>query len=244
MGVIMKIMSFNLKDSIFDNLTFRWLYRYKKILKYILSVNPDIIGTQELTHSGRRYLMKRLTNYNIYGDSRKSNIFNDEYNSIIIKRSYKVKKFSTYSLSDDRDRLGTRGEADNFPRICVVVHCEKNGTKYLIVNTHIDNSKDRSNRRRLLTIVNDIIKEEKARDELLIVTGDFNMTLNNNIEKFVINNKLINVFEDYKKSTFPSRPEMRMIDYIMVDKKLKVKSYSVGDCNMSDHLPIICNLIR
>ena len=61
----MKIMSFNLKDSIFDNLTFRWLYRYRKILKYILDVNPDIIGTQELTHSGRRYLMKRLTNYNI-----------------------------------------------------------------------------------------------------------------------------------------------------------------------------------
>ena len=240
----MKVMSFNLKDSIFDNLTFRWLYRYRKILKYILSVNPDIIGTQELTHSGRRYLMKRLTNYNIYGDSRKSNIFNDEYNSIIIKRSYKVKKFSTYSLSDDKNRLGTRGEFDNFPRICVVVHCEKNGTKYLIVNTHIDNSNDRSNRRRLLTIVNNIIKEEKDRDELLIVTGDFNMTLNKNIEKFVIDNKLINVFEDYKKSTFPSRPEMRMIDYIMVDKKLKVKKYIVGDCNMSDHLPIMCILDR
>ena len=70
------------------------------------------------------------------------------------------------------------------------------------------------------------------------------MTLNKNIEKFVSDNKLINVFEDYKKSTFPSRPEMRMIDYIMVDKKLKVKKYIVGDCNMSDHLPIMCILDR
>ena len=81
----MKVMTFNLRHIIKEDLLGLWRKRYKRIVTFILNENPDIIGVQELTHKGKRYLKRNLKEYKIIGKKRHSIIFTNEYNCVLVK---------------------------------------------------------------------------------------------------------------------------------------------------------------
>ena len=56
----MKVMTFNLKHRILEDIFGLWKKRYVKIVDYIKNENPDIIGVQELTRKGKRFLKKQF----------------------------------------------------------------------------------------------------------------------------------------------------------------------------------------
>lgn len=239
----LSVMSFNLRHIIKEELIGLWKKRYDKIIEFIKNKDPDIVGVQELTRKGKRYLKKHLKDYKIVGKKRHSIIFTNEYNCVLVKRSFKIKGHKTYSLSDKINRLGRKAKSDNFPRICTLVHIEKENKKYLIANTHIDNSST-ENKKRMLDIFDNIVESHKKSDEYVIITGDFNMTLDN---KNLVNysKKYIDPFKEYTIGTFPSVPEMKALDHIFLDKRLSYyneKIYSDSNDNgfMSDHNPISC----
>lgn len=239
----MKIMSFNLRHSIIQSITGYWLFRYRNIVKYLNKDTYDIIGTQEVTRFSKRYLKKHMNNYNVIGEGRGSFIFTNEYNVILINKKYEITKYKTYSLSNDINVLGTKLVGYNFPRICSVVHFKDDKHKYLVINTHIDNSTS-DNKKKMLDILEKILKLEREDDELVIITGDFNMSMNKKIEKFISNNKLKNIFKDNEKSSFVKDDNMRRIDHIFVSNKFKIKdSYIDYECNnnkcISDHYSIV-----
>ena len=73
------------------------------------------------------------------------------------------------------------------------------------------------------------------------------MSLNNKrIPLFIKRNKFLDPFKDYLGGSFPSRPEMRMIDHIFlrgfkcIDSLVDTKSNDNGF--ISDHNTIICNI--
>ena len=150
-----------------------------------------------------------------------------------------------FPLSDKIYRLGRKAKSDNFPRICTVAHIQKENIKYFVANTHIDNSNS-ENKRRMLSIFSSILKKYKKEDEHIIITGDFNMSLNNKgLAKFAEN--FVDPFKDYQGTTYASDPDMRAIDHIFLDKKFKYKEEEVhSDSNdfgfMSDHYPISCEI--
>ena len=239
----LKVMSFNLRHIIKEELIGLWKIRYKRIVDFIESESPDIIGVQELTRKGRKFLKKNLPNYKIVGKRRASIIFTNEYNSILIKKNIKIKGHKTYSLSDKINILGRKTKDENFPRICTLAHIEKENIKYLIANTHIDNS-NTDNKKRQLTIFDNIIKNHKKDEEYLIITGDFNMTMNNK-NLYNYSKAYIAPFKDYKIGTFPSNPDMRALDHIFLDSRLEYYNETIySDSNergfMSDHNPISC----
>ena len=242
----MKIMTFNLKHRIKEDLFGLWKKRFINIVRYINMENPDIIGVQELSRKSKRYLKRNLKQYKIIGKSRHSIIFTNEYNCLLIKKDIKIKGHKTYSLSDKINRLGRKTKADNFPRICTVAHLEKDNIKYFVANTHMDNS-SKENKKRLLGIFESIIDKYKKEEEYIIITGDFNMSLDNkNLAAFA--NKYLDPFKDYTESTFPSIPDIRSIDHIFLDKKFKYKNEKIhSDSNdygyMSDHYPMSCEAI-
>lgn len=239
----MKVMSFNLRHIIKEDILGLWRKRYELIVEFLRQEEPSIIGVQELTKKGKRYLKRKLKKYKVVGKKRHSIIFTNEYNCILIRKDYKIKGHKTYSLSDKINRLGRKAKTDNFPRICTLVHLEKNGKNYLIANTHIDNSST-ENKKRLLDIFDNIINTHIKEDEYLIITGDFNMTLDNrNLVNY--SKKFIDPFKDYQEGTFPSRPEMKALDHIFLDKRLTYSDEKIHkDSNekgfMSDHNPISC----
>ena len=239
----MKIMSFNVKHIPFEDFFFIWKKRYKKLINLIKRENPDILGMQEITKSGKKYIEKKLTQYNVIGDSRHSAFLTDEYNPVLIKKEYNIKSSKTYSLSENINKLGTKTKDDNYPRICVVVHINKNSDNFLIVNTHIDNSSF-ENKNRLLEILKKIIKDEKKDNEFIIMLGDYNMTMGN-VNLYNFSKEYVSPFKDYKEGTFPSSLNLRALDHIFLDKRLNYSKDKIHkDSNdrgfLSDHNPISC----
>ena len=241
----LKIMSFNLRHIIKEEFFGVWKNRYSRIVEFIKCQNPDIVGVQELTRKGKRYLKKNLRDYKIIGKKRHSIIFSNEYNCLLIKKDIKITWHKTFSLSDKINKLGRKGKEDNFPRICTVAHLQKENLKYFAANTHLDNSNS-ENKRRMLGIFDSIIKKYKKDDEHLIITGDFNMSLNNKgLAKYADN--YLDPFKNYQGTTYASDPDMRAIDHIFLDKKFKCKNEKVHtDSNdygfMSDHYPLTCEI--
>ena len=239
------IMSFNLRHIIKEEFIGLWKKRYDKIIDFIKDMDSDIIGVQELTRKGKRYLKKHLREYKIVGKKRHSIIFTNEYNCVLVKRSFKIKGHKTYSLSDNINKLGRKSKDDNFPRICTLVHVEKENKKYLIANTHIDNSST-ENKKRLLDIFDSIIDDHKKIEEYVIITGDFNMTYDNkNLVSYA--RKYNDPFRNSTVGTFPSVPDMKALDHIFLDKRLsyhgeKIHSDSNDNGFMSDHYPISCTV--
>ena len=239
----MKIMSFNVKHIPLEDIFFLWKKRYEKVAEFIEHEKPDILGMQEITKKGKKFLEKKLSNYNIVGESRHSIIFTNEYNPILIKKDYKILNSNTYSLYYNINKLCTKTKDDNFPRICVIAHIKKNDIKYMIVNTHIDNSSF-NNKKRLLNILKEIIETNQKSDEFVIIMGDYNMTIGNkNLLNF--SKDFLNPFKDYKEGTFPSLPDIRPLDHIFIDKRLsfscdKIHKNSNERYFLSDHNPISC----
>lgn len=241
----MKIMTFNLKHRIKEDLFGTWRKRYVKIISYINKEDPDIIGVQELSRKGKRYLKRNLKQYKIVGKRRHSIIFTNEYNCLLIKNDYKINGHKTYSLSDNINKLGRKAKQDNFPRICTVAHIEKDGIKYFVANTHMDNSST-ENKKRLLGIFESILNRYKKVDEYIIITGDFNMTLDNkNLYNFSLN--YLDPFKDHPETSFPSISDIKSIDHIFLDKRFnysneKIHENSNDDGHMSDHYPLTCEI--
>lgn len=241
----MKVMTYNVKHVIKEDILGIYKQRYKEIVKYILDKNPDLVGLQEITRKGKRYLKRNLKEYKIVGKSRHSLIFTNEYNCLLIKKDYKINGHKTYSLSDKINRLGRKFKESKFPRICTVAHLEKDNHKYFFINTHIDNS-EKENKKRLLDIFKSIIDKYKKEEELLIITGDFNMSIKNkNIVSF--SKDYLDPFKDILTGSFPRFPELPAIDHIFLDKKFKC-NYKLVDTSAndsgykSDHYPLICEI--
>ena len=172
-------------------------------------------------------------------------IFTNEYNPILIKKDYELISNNTFSLSENIYKLGNKTKNDKFPRICVVDHIKKDNKKYIIVNTHIDNSSFQ-NKKRLLDIYEKIIDKELSDDEYIILMGDYNMTIDNKNLKF-FSKKYLDPFKDYKIGTFPALPNLKALDHIFIDKKLgycddKIYTDSNDRCFLSDHNPIGCSV--
>ena len=240
-------MSFNLRHSIIQSITGYWFFRYRNIVKYLKKDTYDFIGTQEVTRFSKIYLRKKMTNYNIIGEGRKSRILSNEYNVILVNKKYKISRYKTYSLSNDIEVLGTKLPGYNFPRICTIVHCSDNKNKYMIVNTHIDNSSI-YNKKKMLDILDVLLKLDHRKDELIVLTGDFNMSMNKRIEEFISDNKLKNIFDNDDKGSFVKNKDMRRIDHILVSKKFKIKkAYIDYACNedkcISDHYSLIGEIL-
>ena len=239
----MKVMTFNLKHRILEDIFGLWKKRYVKIVDYIKNENPDIIGVQELTRKGKRFLKKQLTDYQIIGKRRHSIILTNEYNCLLIKKEYEITKHNTFSLSDKITHLGRKSKKDKFPRICVVAHVIKDDLKFMIVNTHMDNS-DTKNKKRLLKIYNKIVESNKNDDEYVILTGDYNMSIDNdNLKDFAKN--YLDPFENIKESSFTGFDDIKAIDHIFLDKRLSFKDSKLdrksNDQNyLSDHYPLSC----
>lgn len=237
----MLVMSFNAKRIIFFKFG-----RYKRVIDYLKIKKPDIIGFQELNDKSLRLYTNNLSNYNVVGQGSSKNILFREYTSIFVDKKYEIVSSKTYSLTSKIEKIGYKEKEDNLPRIVTLCHIKDKKNKILVVNTHIDNT-DSKNKYKQLLILEEIINNEIQKHEKIILMGDFNMSLNNKkIPLFIKRNKFLDPFDDYLGGSFPSRPEMRMIDHIFlrgfkcINSEVDTKSNDNGF--ISDHNPIMCNI--
>jgi endonuclease/exonuclease/phosphatase family metal-dependent hydrolase len=113
-------------------------------------------------------------------------------------------------------------------------------------NTHLSVKNDKVKKKQLNSILDNIKKETNP----VILTGDFNMTINNPLFKEFINElekigiKRVNVLE----KTYKTHSKNNAIDHIFVSKKMNILKYKVIKDDkykdFSDHYPIIVFLNR
>lgn len=80
-----------------------------------------------------------------------------------------------------------------------------------------------------------------ATEKPVIVAGDFNTFWGENeIYLFMKAAGLESANAD-NQPTFPSRSPRRQLDFILYQDGIEVTDFSIADCRLSDHLPLVCD---
>lgn len=156
--------------------------RVKRFAAYMNSVCPDSIGTQEINADWLEKLESLMGDYVSYGvarggdDSEKKS----EMNALLwLKDKYDCIEKDTFWLSETPESE-SRYEGAGCNRICsyVVLQNKESGEMYIHMNTHLDNASDEARRFGAQVVMDKAAAlEEKYPDTALILTGDFNDTV-------------------------------------------------------------------
>ena len=197
----------------------------------------NILGTQEMTSWYLKRCQKFLKNYHIVGRYRYPNIilkkFN-EANSIIT--NYEVIKTKTLHLPflpTITPRIITSALIKN-----------EEGQEILFFNTHLSRGNSSVQKRQLNFIYKLLLTTQKP----LILTGDFNMTIDNpNMKDFIHKLKKLNISRiPVLEKTYKNHTKEKAIDHIFISCHFDlVKFQIIKDPifhSTSDHYPIIAFL--
>lgn len=224
---------------------------------FLENENFDVLGFQEMTP----YLENKLdlSGYNMYGKYRfGKNIFVkfipilrrfNENNRIVSK--YKAKSVITYKLPFIPDNLKELKKSifkmSLIPRITTICILNIYNKDICCINTHLSYDLIGVQKRQLEFLKKKIF--ELSLKYPIILTGDFNLDLNDNLFKdFVFYLEGINIKRipvDTKTSSSEDGKTLA-IDHIFVSNSFKVYDYGIMDNqvlkNITDHLGVYVNL--
>ncbi len=254
-----KIMSFNIRYNNPDDGINKWENRKDWLTQSVRFFDVDIVGAQEVTYEQLTDMENLLPTYSYVGVGREGGK-KGEFTPIF----YKIDRFEllendTFWLSETPETVASKGWDAALPRILTWAKFRDKvtGTIFYHFNTHFDH-------RGKVARVNSakiIVKEIKriAKDNPLVVTGDFNSSPNSDPHTLLVKNGLKDTFlqldlenrygPDYTANGWKAEdrgPENR-IDYIFYNNGIKAINYQVldgqrGKRYISDHFPVIVQL--
>lgn len=143
---MLKVATYNIKNKTADKILGSnkvQLRKFKQNIDLIKQVSPDIIGLQEVTMKEYEWLRECFEDsYEIYGNFRGSVGITNEACPIMIKKDIGyVTDYSTFSISNDINKVGKKYFGAFFPRIVTCIRFADDFDEYSIMNMHVDNSK-------------------------------------------------------------------------------------------------------
>ena len=152
----------------------RWDNRKDALAAEILSVNPDIVGTQECLHHQRQYLKEMFNGYETVGVAREDGKEDGEYSAIFYRKDrFEAVECGNFWLSETPD-VPSLGWDAACTRIASWAFLEEKATgkRFFFVNTHLDHVGSVARREG----VNLLCRKAKeiGGDCPMVVTGDFN----------------------------------------------------------------------
>jgi len=192
----------------------RNIFTLKKIINYLKEIDADIICLQEVLYNQFIALKQTL---------KMDGIFAANINKPTLM--YGIATLSKDKILDkEHVFLESKGEQRGF--LYTNVFSEKCCID--VINTHL--GLDKYER---IEQLNQIIDYSNKLKKAKIICGDFN-------EKNISINKFNDsaVYTNYQDIPTFEKSNAR-IDYILVDKSLKIYKYNVDKINLSDHYPII-----
>ncbi|MBQ9517108.1 MAG: endonuclease/exonuclease/phosphatase family protein [Eubacterium sp.] len=229
-----------------------WFYRADLIVKNIASVQPDIIGFQEVTRMHYGYLTNALKGYENVLQYRDNSRMSEGCPVFYNTNRFDLKDKGSFWLSETPEKM-SKDWGSAYYRICsYVILTDKASNKDLVVfNTHLDNVSDEA-RINGINVVLDKIKQFGGLPS--IIMGDFNADESSSTYKAATD-----IFLDAKYQTentqtgatyqgFGKQLERENIDYFMISKTgIKVNEYRIIDATYdgvypSDHFSIAVNI--
>ncbi len=174
------VISYNIRMGAANDGTNSWDYRYPASAMMIDDQQPDIFGLQEAYDYQMDYLARACEGYKAVGVGREDGKREGEHMSIFYKKkNIKLLKWGTYWLSDtpNEPSLGWDGACKR-TATWALMKDKRSGKKFFYVNTHLDHVGTEAREKGLALIMNKI-QQMNPQGLPLVVTGDFNMTIDN-----------------------------------------------------------------
>jgi len=149
---------------------------------------------------------------------------------------------NSFSYSYDGDWFSQH--MGNEPRMVQIVDIEINHRPHRIINYHGIWSKDKQDSEKTRNVSKQIAQFAQEVDYPTIICGDFNLFPDTKSMQ-ILADRYISLVDRYNiQSTRPSSNELNgtkrnVVDFVFVDKRIKVVSFSVPNVDVSDHFPLI-----
>lgn len=251
-----KVISYNIRVGTAKDGDNSWKYRYAASGMMLNDRKPDIFGLQEAIPKQKQYLDEALPEYESVGVPRTDGKSNGEIMAIFWNtNTIKMIEWGTYWLSETPE-VPSKGWDAAYPRTATwaLMKDRKSGRKFFYVNTHLDHVGWEARKNGLALIV-DKIAEMNPRKYPMVLTGDFNMTIDRQ-EFDGLKERMKNAREEAavtdSLNTYNSWGKMEnasIIDYIWYSGWNSCTKYETittpydGRTYISDHFPIAATLV-
>jgi endonuclease/exonuclease/phosphatase family metal-dependent hydrolase len=205
----------------------------EKILAFIKSVNPDVVGLIEVDSgsfrsekSNQAEAIAREMKYNHIYQSKYSNgsmaqklpVLNKQGNAVLASQEIKSQRF--HYFREGVKRLVIEVELDAFSVFLVHLSIKYRHRQYQLQHLH------------------QMIEKVK---KPVIVAGDFNVFWGaRELQLFLAATGLRNANGDGQPS-HPSRAPRRQLDYIFYSPEIRAVEFQIPDIKLSDHSPLVCD---
>lgn len=250
----LRVVSFNLRywNNNADNEN-GWDHRKFAIPLMVRDIEPDVMGTQEPTVLQNEYIKRECPDYQYIGILRDGKEGGEMASIFYNTRTVTLQDWGGFWLSETPG-VASKGWDAAIRRTATWARfrLERTGKEFIFVNTHLDH-KGKVARKKGLDLILDTLKVLNPKKLPVVITGDFNVTPNNNtldrIKEEMKNTRTTAISSDDKYSFNGfGKTWNGTIDYIWYDgfKKctdFKVISRQYGHVNyISDHYPIRADL--
>ena len=167
--------TFNVRNSGAADGEWAWAGRRATLVSLVRANAPDVIGFQEVLPDQQRHLAEGLAEFDSFAAHRDDGACRGEAASVFFRRDrFKKIDAGTFWLSPDHDRPGPPAWDAACTRICTwaALHDKSCGRRVAVFNTHFDHEGAAARRESARLIVRHLA----ARDEPVILMGDFNAT--------------------------------------------------------------------
>lgn len=228
-----------------------WSKRSPHIIDFIRFYDLDILTSQEVSEIQVANLLDSLSDYRSFKIEKKNE------NPIFFKKErFSVLDSGEFYLSKTPEKRGWGWDADCI-RNCVWLKLKdlKSGIIFFVFNTHLDHKGKNARKESVRLLVSKIKKIAKGFPFLL--SGDLNMTQNDQPYKDLLNSKIFTEAQSVAKyvsaptgsfNNFdPQNKPQWQLDHILVSKNIGVYRYGIINLlyydekirSVSDHLPVI-----
>lgn len=250
------VISYNIRVGTAKDGENSWENRCPATEQMILDQKPDIFGLQEALGIQLDFINGHCRNYKGFGVGREDGKDKGEHMSIYYNRkTVKMLKWGTFWLSETPETPSKGWDADCIRSATWALLKDKaSGKKFYYVNTHLDHKGWEARRNGLKLIVDriDSINPEKYP---MILTGDFNMTIDrpefDDLKKVMKNARDVAEKTDHNitYNNWGDDSDIKIIDYIWYKGFSKCTEYQTitkeyaGKKFISDHYPIRATLV-
>lgn len=204
-----------------------------KIVNFIESVNPDVIGLIEVDfgsfrsdNSNQAEAIARELKYHHIFQSKYSNgsmvqkvpVLNKQGNAVLTKKKIKSTKF--HYFREGIKRLVIEVEMDAFSVFLVHLSLKYRHRQYQLQDLH-----------QMIEMVK----------KPVIVAGDFNVFWGDRELQLFLAATGLKSANGNGQPSHPSRSPRRQLDYIFHSPEIHASEFNVPDIKLSDHAPLVCD---
>ena len=236
----LNVMTYNIRLDVASDSLNNWQYRKDNLVSEVVFYEADVLGIQEALEGQMKDLQQKLPQFGSVGESRDSSKWG-EYNAIFYRKDrLQMIEQNTFWLSPHIRKKWAKGWDAALPRIVSWAKLKDLKTKkvFYFFNTHFDHMGQEARRQSAHLLLKQIAAI--AGNLPVIVTGDFNATINDEPIQILVNpadslhltdskevsstphfgpGGSFNGFEQKERDDFP-------IDFIFVRNGVKVSKHA------------------